>query len=55
MINDTFRNLLDVTVVTYLNNILIYLKDFAKYEKHVKQIFKCLIKYNFYFKSKKCK
>ena len=36
MINDALRDLLNVTVVVYLDNILIYLKDSAKHEKHVK-------------------
>ena len=47
MINDAFKNLLNITVIAYLNDIFIYLKNFIKYEKHVKQIFKHLIKYNF--------
>ena len=47
MINNAFRDLLDVTVVAYLNDILIYSEDSAKHEKHVKQVFKCLAKYNF--------
>ena len=36
MINNAFKNLFNVTVVVYLNNILIYLKNFIKHEKHVK-------------------
>ena len=36
MINNAFKDLLNVTVVAYLNNILIYLKNFIKYKKHVK-------------------
>ena len=55
MINDILKNLLNVTVIADLNNILIYLKNFAKYKKHVKQIFRYLAKYNFCFKSEKCK
>ena len=55
IINNAFKNLLNVIVITYFNNILIYLKNFAKHKKHVKQIFKHLIKYNLCFKSKKCK
>ena len=36
MINDAFRNLFNVIVVAYLNDILIYLKNFVKHKKHVK-------------------
>ena len=36
MINDVFKNLFNVIVVTYLNNLFIYLKNFVKHKKHVK-------------------
>ena len=36
MINNAFKDLLNVTVVAYLNNILMYLKDFIKHKKYVK-------------------
>ena len=55
MINNAFKNLLDITVVAYLDDILVYSKDFIKHEKHVKQIFKCLAKYNLCLKPEKCK
>ena len=32
MINNALRDLLDVTVVTYLNDILVYSEDSAKHE-----------------------
>ena len=54
MINDALRDLLDVTVIAYFDDILIYLKDFIKHEEHVKQILKCLTKYNLHLKLKKC-
>ena len=55
MINNTLRDLLDITVVAYLDDILVYLKNFTKHEKHVKQILKCLTKYNLCLKPEKCK
>ena len=55
MINDALRDLLDITVVAYFNDILVYLKDSAKHEKHVKQILEHLTKYNLHLKLKKCK
>ena len=53
MINDTLRDLFDVIVVAYFDDILIYLKDSAKHEEHVKQILKHLAKYNLHLKSEK--
>ena len=55
MINDALRDLLDIIVVIYLNDILVYLENSIKHEKHVKQILKHLMKYNLHFKLKKCK
>ena len=55
MINDAFRDLLDIIIVAYFNDILVYLKNSAKHEKHVKQILKYLVKYNLCLKLKKCK
>ena len=46
MINNAFKNLFNVIIVAYLNDILVYLKNFTKYKKHIKQVFKHLIKYN---------
>ena len=54
MINNALRDLLDITVVAYLNDILVYSEDSAKHEEHVKQILKCLMKYNLCLKLKKC-
>ena len=54
MINDALRDLLNITVVAYFNDILVYLKDFIKYKKHVKQIFKHLTKCNLCLKPEKC-
>ena len=36
MINDVLRDLLNVTVIAYLDDILIFFKDFMKYENHVR-------------------
>ena len=54
MINNALRDLLDVTVVAYFDDIFVYLKNSVKHEEHVKQIFECLMKYNFCLKSEKC-
>ena len=36
MINDAFRDLFNIIIIAYFNNIFIYLKNFTKHEKHVK-------------------
>ena len=40
--NDMFSNLLDVCVVVYLDNILIYSDDITQHRKHVKEVLKRL-------------
>ena len=52
--NDIFSDLLDVCVMIYLDNILIYLNNMSKYHWHVKEVLKCLCKAGLYAKAKKC-
>jgi len=42
--NDIFFDLLDVCVVIYLNDILIYSNNMSKHHWHVKEVLKCLYK-----------
>ena len=53
--NDIFSNLLDVCIVIYLDNILIYSNNMSKHHQHVKEVLKCLYKAGLYAKAKKCK
>ena len=53
IINDTLREYLDIIVVTYLNDILIFSKTFKEHKIHFKQILKILNQKIFLFKSKK--
>ena len=53
--NDIFSNLLDVCVVIYLNNILIYSNNMSEHHRHVKEVLKCLCKAGLYAKVEKCK
>ena len=50
--NDIFSNLLDVCVVIYLDNILIYSNNMSKHHQHVKEVLKCLYKAGLYAKAK---
>ena len=53
--NDIFSNLLDVCVVIYLDNILIYSNNMSKHYWHVKEILKHLCKAGLYAKAERCK
>ena len=53
--NDIFSDLLDVCVVIYLDDILIYSNNMSKHHQHVKEVLKCLHKAGLYAKAEKCK
>ena len=52
--NNIFSDLLNVCMVIYLNDILIYSSDMTNHTKHVKKILYCLQKAELYVKAKKC-
>jgi len=52
--NDMFSNLLDVCVVVYLDDILIYSNDITQHQSHVKEVLKKLQKAGLYAKAEKC-
>jgi len=52
-INNIFSDLLDVCIVIYLDDILIYLNNMSKYHQYVKEVLKCLCKASLYTKVKK--
>ena len=54
-INDLFSNLLDVCVVIYLNDILIYSNNMYKHCWYIKEVLKYLYKVGLYTKAEKCK
>ena len=51
---DIFGDLLDVYVVIYLDDILIYSDDPAKHQDHVKEVLRRLRKHGLYAKAEKC-
>ena len=51
--NDIFSDLLDVCVVIYLDNILIYSNNMPKHHWHVKEVLKHLCKAGLYAKAEK--
>jgi len=54
MINDALRQYLNQFVITYLNNIIIYLNILKEYINYVFKVLECLNKKNLYLKLKKC-
>ena len=52
--NDIFSDLLDVCVVIYLDDILIYSNDMSKHHWYVKEVLKRLHKAGLYAKAEKC-
>ncbi len=54
LINNMLKEHLNIFVVTYLNDILIYSKNLTKHTQYVKKILNCFDRYDFKMKSKKC-
>ena len=54
-INDIFSDLLDICVMIYLDNILIYSNNMYKHHWHVKEVLKHFCKTGLYAKAEKCK
>ena len=52
--NNIFSNFLDVCVMIYLDDILIYLNNMSKHHQHVKEVLKHFHKASFYTKAEKC-
>ena len=54
MINDALREHLDVFVIAYLDNILIYSKILSKHKQHVQTMLQCLKQRRLLLKFEKC-
>jgi hypothetical protein len=54
MMNKVFQDLLDVSVIIYLDNILIFSSNLDKHESHVKEVLKRLMEMQLFCKSSKC-
>jgi hypothetical protein len=52
--NDIFGDLLDVCVIVYLDDILIYSDDMSQHKKHVKEVLHRLQKHGLYANARKC-
>lgn len=54
LINNALREYLDIFVIAYLDDILIYSKDPKEHTEHVRKVLKALLKYNLRLKISKC-
>jgi len=52
--NEIFRDLLDVYVVIYLDDILIYSNNLEDHRKHIEEVLRRLYTYQLYASSAKC-
>ena len=52
IINDTLREYLDIIVVIYLNNILVFSKTLKEHKMYVKRILKALSEKNFFIQTR---
>ena len=52
--NDIFSDLLNICIIIYLDNILIYLEDITQYKKHIKEVLWRLCKNGLYVAATKC-
>ena len=53
--NNIFSDLLDICVMIYLNNILIYTNNMSEHHRYIKKVLKHLCKAGLYAKAEKCK
>jgi hypothetical protein len=53
-VNSVFANRLDICVIVYLDDILIYSQDLASHKNHVQEVLRRLRKHRLYAKPKKC-
>src|SRR5204862_5748294 len=54
LMNDIFRDLLDVCVIVYLDDILVYSKSKEEHEQHLRQVLQRLKDNHLYAKLSKC-
>jgi hypothetical protein len=52
--NDIFSDLLNVCVIVYLDDILIYSDDMSQHKKHIKEVLRRLWKHGLYANAGKC-
>ena len=54
LFNNRLREYLNIFVIIYLNDILIFFQIIEEHEQHIKKVLECLSKRNLLIKSEKC-
>ena len=54
LMNDIFRDLLDICIIIYLDDILVYSKNKEEHEQYLRQVLQCLKDNQFYARLSKC-
>jgi hypothetical protein len=54
MMNEVFQDLLDVSVIIYLDNILIFSCNPEEHKAHIKEVLQCLMDMQLFCKGSKC-
>lgn len=54
MMNEIFKDMLDVIVIVYLDDICVFSENDADHEEHVKEVLRRLEKYDLFCKPEKC-
>ena len=55
LVNNALREYLDISVVAYLDDILVYSEDLTEHKKHVRQVLERLQDYNLQVDPEKCR
>ncbi|GAW05938.1 Retrotransposable element Tf2 155 kDa protein type 1 [Lentinula edodes] len=55
MVNELFHDLVDVSVIIYLDDIIIFSEDTSKHEEHVREVLRRLREADLFLKPEKCK
>jgi len=53
-VNTIFADMLDVCIVLYLDDILIYAEDMESHQQHVREVLRCLRLHGLFAKLEKC-
>lgn len=54
LINEVFRDMLNISVIVYIDGILIYSNTLPEHVQHVRAVLQRLIQYQLYAKAEKC-
>lgn len=53
MVNELFHNLVDVYVVLYLDDIIVFSEDLTQHDNHIREVLQCLSETDLFLKPEK--